>query len=63
MHPMIRISPPDVSIHDPAFAAHAALPVADQAVMDGAKAPAMTVVNLWADDTARQAARAEFDRT
>ena len=47
IHPMIRVSPPNVSIHSPEFTAYAAGPDGDRAVLDGAKAMAMTVVDLW----------------
>ena len=47
IHPMIRVSPPNVSIHSPEFAGYAAGPEGDRAVLDGAKAMAMTVVDLW----------------
>jgi amidohydrolase len=48
IHPMIQVSPPDVSIHSHEFARWAAAPEGDRAVLDGAKAMAMTVVDLWA---------------
>ena len=44
---MIRVSPPNVSIHSPEFTGYAAGPDGDRAVLDGAKAMAMTVVDLW----------------
>ena len=47
IHPMIRVSPPNVSIHSPEFTGYAAGPDGDRAVLDGAKAMAMTVVDLW----------------
>ena len=43
------------------FAVHAASPLGDQAVLDGAKAMAMTVVDFWLQPSARDAARAAFD--
>ncbi len=47
IHPIIKVAPPDVAIHTPAFAHHAKSPSGDQAVLDGAKMLAMTVVDLW----------------
>jgi amidohydrolase len=47
IHPMIRVAPPGVGIHTPDFAAHAASPAGDRAVLDGAKAMAATIADLW----------------
>lgn len=47
IHPMIKVAPDGVPIHSTAFAEHAASPAGDAAVIDGAKAMAMTVVDLW----------------
>jgi metal-dependent amidase/aminoacylase/carboxypeptidase family protein len=47
IHPMIRVSPPNISIHTPEFAEFARGPVGDEAVLDGAKAMAMTIADLW----------------
>jgi hypothetical protein len=58
IHPMIAVAPPGTPIHTPAFAVHARSEAGDRAVVDGAKALAMTVVDLWAGallDPARQA--------
>jgi amidohydrolase len=49
IHPLIRVSPPGVSIHTHDFAAHAVGPMGDEAVIVGAKALAMTIADLWAD--------------
>ncbi|MCD9623082.1 M20 family metallopeptidase [Rhabdothermincola salaria] len=48
IHPMIAVAPEGVSIHTPEFAHFAAGPEGDAAVLDGAKAMAMTIVDLWA---------------
>jgi metal-dependent amidase/aminoacylase/carboxypeptidase family protein len=48
IHPMIAVAPAGVSIHTPEFARFAAGPEGDAAVLDGAKAMAMTIVDLWA---------------
>lgn len=47
IHPMIAISPADVSPHSTQFALCASGPMGDLAVIDGAKAMAMTIVDLW----------------
>ena len=60
IHPMIQVAPHGVPIHTPEFAEHAGGPVGDQAVLDGAKALAMTIVDLWADGATLDAAAAEF---
>ena len=60
IHPMIAVSPPNVSIHSPEFTAHAASEAGDRAVLDGAKALAMTVADLWLAPGTMVAAKAEF---
>jgi amidohydrolase len=60
IHPMIRVSPPNVSIHSPEFAGYAAGPDGDRAVLDGAKAMAMTVVDLWLRPGAMAAVQEAF---
>ncbi|MCB1014904.1 MAG: amidohydrolase, partial [Acidimicrobiales bacterium] len=60
IHPMIAVSPPNVSIHSPDFTAYAASDAGDRAVLDGAKALAMTVIDLWLRPDKVEAARAEF---
>jgi amidohydrolase len=62
IHPMIRVSPPDVSLHEPAFTDYAGSPEGDRAVLDGAKALAMTVIDLWTDPEALPAAWDAFER-
>jgi amidohydrolase len=47
IHPMIKAAPSGVAIHTPDFAAHAASPLGDSAVIDGAKAMAMTIIDVW----------------
>jgi metal-dependent amidase/aminoacylase/carboxypeptidase family protein len=60
IHPMIRVAPPGVPIHTPAFAEYAGGPDGDRAVLDGAKALAFTVADLWLDRELRAAAREEW---
>ena len=59
--PMDENPPPNVSIHSPEFTAYAAGPDGDRAVLDGAKAMAMTVVDLWLRPPALAEVRAAFD--
>ena len=61
IHPMIKVSPGDVAIHTRDFAGWAVKPEGDQAVLDGAKAMAMTVTDLWLRPDALDAARRAFD--
>ena len=60
IHPMIKVAPTDVPIHTPAFAEHARGPAGDAAVIDGAKALAMTALDCWLDDAVLPAMQAEF---
>jgi hypothetical protein len=60
IHPMIAVSPPHVGIHTPEFAEHTVGGEADRAVLDGAKAMAMTIADLWLVPGALEAARAAF---
>ena len=62
IHPMIKVAPDGVPIHSVEFARWAAAEEGDRAVIDGAKALAMTVVDLWASTTLRANVEAEFDR-
>ena len=61
IHPMIAVSPPNVAIHTADFVRYAGGAEGDRAVLDGAKAMAATVVDLWAEPGAITAVRAEFD--
>ena len=60
IHPMIQVSPPDVAIHTEAFVGHARAPEGDRAVLDGAKALAGTVADLWLDPAALARITDEF---
>jgi amidohydrolase len=60
IHPMIKVSPAHVSIHTPEFAGFAAGPEGDAAVLDGAKALAMTIADLWMRPDVLDAATAAF---
>jgi metal-dependent amidase/aminoacylase/carboxypeptidase family protein len=63
IHPRIAVAPKGTSIHTPEFAVHAAGPSGDAAVVDGAKAMAMTVADLWLAPGALDDARAAFEAT
>jgi len=60
IHPMIKIAPDGVPIHTDEFAACARSSSADDAVLVGAKALAMTVSDIWADAALRERTRREF---
>jgi amidohydrolase len=60
IHPMIAVAPKGVPIHTPDFATWARQPEGDQAVLDGAKALAMTAIDLWCDDEMAAGAAGEF---
>jgi metal-dependent amidase/aminoacylase/carboxypeptidase family protein len=47
IHPMIQAAAPGTAIHTEAFAGYAAGPLGDAAVIDGAKAMAWTLADLW----------------
>ncbi|MEZ5178932.1 MAG: amidohydrolase [Acidimicrobiales bacterium] len=60
IHPMIAVSPPTVAIHTQDFVRYAGGPEGDRAVVDGAKAMAATIVDLWAEPGALEEAQAAF---
>jgi amidohydrolase len=60
IHPMVQVAPAGVPIHTEQFAEHAGSAGGDQAVLDGARAMAMTVVDLWLDGGLRDAVATEF---
>jgi amidohydrolase len=61
IHPILKVAPAGVSIHSHEFTRHAGSAAGDEAVVDGAKAMAMTIADLWADRDLVTQARAEFD--
>jgi amidohydrolase len=63
IHPMLAVAPQGVIIHNPEFAMWAASDKGDAAVLDGAKALALTALELMADAAAMDAARADFEAT
>jgi amidohydrolase len=63
IHPMLGVAPVDVIIHNPEFARWAASEMGDEAVIDGAKALALTALDLMADETMLSRVRADFAAT
>jgi amidohydrolase len=54
IHPMIAVAPRGTAIHTAEFASHAISQRADQAIVDGAKAMALTALDLWTNAALRQ---------
>jgi hypothetical protein len=52
-----------VNGHSPAFAEYAASESGDRAVIDGAKALAMTAIDILADEDLRRRMREDFERS
>ncbi|MGC6511191.1 MAG: M20 family metallopeptidase [Parvibaculales bacterium] len=63
IHPMIACAPPEINIHHPDFTRHAASAAGDQAVLDGAKAMAMTALDVMLDEELREKSKAAFRQT
>ena len=60
IHPMIAVSPPNVAIHTKDFVRYSGGEEGDRAVLDGAKAMAATVADLWGEPEAIDEVRAAF---
>ena len=60
IHPMIASAPSGTSIHTKQFAQFARSPMADKAVLDGAKAMAMTAIDYWTSPERQVAVAVEF---
>ena len=60
IHPMVKVAPDGVAIHTEDFAHYAGSESGDEGVLIGAKAMAMTVVDLWTNAELRSGAAAEF---
>ncbi len=60
IHPAVAIAPRDITPHTPGFAEAAASEAGHQGLVDGAKAMAMTVVDLIAQPEAMQKVKEEF---
>lgn len=63
IHPMIASAPRGSVIHTAEFAAQSVSEMADRAVVDGAKAMAMTAIDFWTDPEIRRAVRDDFERS
>ncbi len=63
IHPTIAIAPPDVNGHSPQFAEYAASDAGKRATIHGAKALAMTAIDILTDADLRREMRADFERT
>ena len=62
IHPLVAIAPPRVLIHSPQFALAAASEAGIRGLLDGAKAMAMTVVDLLANPEIAARVKDEFRR-
>jgi len=60
IHPMIQVAPAGVQIHTRDFTEYAGSDAGDRAVIDGARAMALTVVDLWLDERLRARVNDEF---
>ncbi len=60
IHPMIQVAPSGVAIHTVDFARWAASADGDRAVIDGAKAMAMTIIDLWCEPNLMDSVKASF---
>jgi amidohydrolase len=63
IHPMLGVAPTNVIIHNAEFARYAAMPKGDQAVIDGAKAMAMTALDLMANAPLLAKVKSDFEST
>jgi amidohydrolase len=63
IHPMMGVAPSNVIIHNAEFARYAAMPKGDQAVIDGAKAMAMTALDLMGDAAFLAKVTSDFEAT
>jgi amidohydrolase len=60
IHPMIKIAPAGTAIHTSDFAQCAISPEADQSIVDGAKAMALTALDFWTNSALRHEIDVEF---
>lgn len=61
IHPMIASATPGTSIHTVEFQKQSISAMADKAVIDGAKAMAMTAIDYWTSPSIQSAIRDEFN--
>lgn len=62
IHPMIASAPAGAVIHTEDFARHSRGPLADRAVVDGAKLLALCALDFWTDPDLRSRTKDEFAR-
>ncbi len=62
IHPVVEACPFGTPGHSEQMRDAARLPQADRAVIDGAKAMAMTAIDYWTDEALRAEVRADFER-
>jgi hypothetical protein len=60
---MIASAPTGTAIHTVAFEKESATAFADQAVIDGAKAMAMTAIDYWMSTELQKSISSEFEAT
>ena len=60
IHPMIAAAPPHCTIHNAEFAQWTDSEIADRAVLDGAKALAMTALDFFCDGGLRESSAGAF---
>jgi amidohydrolase len=60
IHPLVAIAPPEVAVHSPEFAQAAISEVGQRAIINAAKALAMTAADLLANPQALRAVKEEF---
>jgi hypothetical protein len=60
IHPMVSVAPSGVGIHTPGFAEFAASASGDAGVLDGAKAMAMTIIDLWSSADSLDSVASDF---
>jgi amidohydrolase len=63
IHPTVAIAPQEVNGHSPEFAKYAVSEAGDRAVIDGAKALAMTAIDILANGELRSRMREDFERS
>lgn len=63
IHPMLSAAPADVIIHNPEFAHWAGSELGDEAVVDGAKALALTALEVMAEPHLLSRVRSDFEAT
>jgi len=61
IHPSVTVAPPDIPIHTEAFRDLAATEAGHRALLDSAKALAMTAVDVLTDADLRQRMKREFE--